>query len=298
MRSAALPVPHAWVSTLRSSAPVWLPVWIGLAILYIPTVFDLCRGHWSNEDQSHGPILAALAFWMMWREWPAPSARDGRNPLLGWPLVAAGLAAYVIGRSQSILILEIGSVPWMLAGLICMQRGLHAVRKVWFSLFLLCFLMPMPGSIVSLVTMPMRLLVSTLTETILYTAGYPISRSGVMLQIGYYQLLVADACSGLQTVLTLEAMGLLYMNVVRHSSALRNVVLGICIVPISITANVIRVVALTLITYHMGDDAGQGFLHGFAGLVLFVSAFALVVGLDSALRLLTRKPAAAARGMP
>jgi exosortase B len=271
---------------------VWLPIWIGLAILYIPTFVYLVRHHWTNSDQAHGPVLLALALWMMWRQWPAPSARDRRNPVLGWSMIVVGLVAYVIGRSQSILIFEIGSVPWMLAGLISMQRGFHVVRQTWFAYFLLCFLIPMPGSVVSLVTMPMRLLVSTLTEHILYAAGYPISRTGVMLQIGYYQLLVADACSGIQTVLTLEAMGLLYMNVVRHSSALRNIVLGLCIVPISITANVIRVIALTLITYHLGDDAGQGFLHGFAGLVLFLSAFALVIGLDSALRLVVRKRAA------
>jgi exosortase B len=210
-------------------------------------------------------------------------------------MIAVGLLAYVIGRSQSILIFEIGSLPWMLAGLVTMQRGFDVVRKTWFAYFLMCFLIPMPGNIVSLVTMPMRLLVSTLTEHILYAAGYPISRTGVMLQIGYYQLLVADACSGIQTILTLEAMGLLYMNVVRHSSALRNLILGLFIVPISITANVIRVIALTLITYYLGDDAGQGFLHGFAGVVLFMSAFALVVALDTALRLAVRKPATSPR---
>lgn len=287
MRAAALQRPVAWAARIRLSTPAWLPVWIGLAILYVPTIFDLSRHHWTDGDQSHGPILLALALWMMWRAWPAPSPRDVRNPVGGWAMIAVGLTAYVIGRSQAILILEIGSAPWILAGVIGLERGLRVVRKVWFAFFLLCFLIPMPGSVVSLVTMPMRLLVSTLTEKLLYAAGYPIWRSGVMLQIGYYQLLVADACSGLQTVLTLEAMGLLYLNVVRHASMLRNIVLGLCIVPISITANVIRVITLTLITYHLGDDAGQGFLHGFAGLVLFTSAFALVVGLDSALRLFT-----------
>lgn len=295
MRSAALPIVNPWISTVRSSAPVWLPVWIGLAILYIPTLNYLVRNHWTNSDQAHGPVLLALALWMMWRQWPAPSASDKRNPVLGWSMIAVGLLAYVIGRSQSILIFEIGSLPWMLAGLVTMQRGFDVVRKTWFAYFLMCFLIPMPGNIVSLVTMPMRLLVSTLTEHILYAAGYPISRTGVMLQIGYYQLLVADACSGIQTILTLEAMGLLYMNVVRHSSALRNLILGLFIVPISITANVIRVIALTLITYYLGDDAGQGFLHGFAGVVLFMSAFALVVALDTALRLAVRKPATSPR---
>ena len=78
---------------------------------------------------------------------------------------------------------------------------------------------------------------------------------------------------------------MLYLNIVRHDSVLRNIALAILIVPISFTANVIRVIVLTLITYHFGDEAGQGFLHGFAGMVLFLSALLLIIGVDSLLQL-------------
>jgi exosortase/archaeosortase family protein len=115
--------------------------------------------------------------------------------------------------------------------------------------------------------------------------GYPIARTGVILQIGQYKLLVADACAGLHTLFTLEALGLLYLNIVRHDSLFRNIALAILIVPISFTANVIRVMVLTLITYHYGDEAGQGFLHGFAGMVLFLTALLLIIGVDSLLQL-------------
>ena len=105
-----------------------------------------------------------------------------------------------------------------------------------------------------------------------------------MLQIGQYQLLVADACAGLQTLLTLEALGLFYLNLMRHPSAFRNIGLAILIIPISFAANVIRVITLTLITYYFGDAAGQGFLHGFAGMVLFVTALVLILAVDSGLQ--------------
>jgi exosortase len=121
-------------------------------------------------------------------------------------------------------------------------------------------------------------------EHLLYAVGYPIGRNGVVLQIGQYMLLVADACAGLHTLLTLEALGLLYLNLVRRDSAFRNISLAILIVPISFTANVIRVVALSLITYHFGNAAGQGFLHGFAGMVLFLSALLLIIGFDNLLQ--------------
>jgi hypothetical protein len=89
--------------------------------------------------------------------------------------------------------------------------------------------------------MPMKMAVSWGTEVLLFAAGYPISRSGVILQIGQYQLLVADACAGLQTLLTLEALGLFYLNLMRHPSAFRNIGLALLIIPISFSANVIRV---------------------------------------------------------
>jgi exosortase len=130
----------------------------------------------------------------------------------------------------------------------------------------------------------MKMAVSYVSEHVLYWAGYPIARSGVILQIGQYQLLVADACAGLQTLLTLEALGLFYLNVVRHTSTFRNVALAMMIIPISFTANVLRVMALTLITYYWGDAAGQGFLHGFAGMVLFVSALVLILSIDTFLQ--------------
>jgi exosortase B len=151
------------------------------------------------------------------------------------------------------------------------------------SLFFMLFMIPLPGPLVDAVTMPMKMAVSYVAEQVLYGIGYPIARQGVILQIGQYKLLVADACAGLHTLFTLEALGL-YLNIVRHNSAIRNIALAIFIVPISFTANVIRVMTLTLVTYHFGDAAGQGFLHGFAGMVLFLSALLLIIGVDSLLQ--------------
>ncbi len=155
------------------------------------------------------------------------------------------------------------------------------------------FMVPLPPQVVDVVTMPMKMAVSYAAENILYAVGYPIGRNGVVLQIGQYMLLVADACAGLQTLLTLEALGLLYLNLVRRDSLFRNVTLAVLIVPISFTANVIRVIALSLITYHFGNEAGQGFLHGFAGMVLFLSALVLIIAFDSFLQFvegLRRRP--------
>jgi exosortase B len=241
-----------------------------------------------TDQQAHGPIVLSIACWLIYRKWAEMwLLREGQPtaPKFGWPLFIFGLLLYMVGRSQDILILEIGSVILLLAAILLLMRGTAALKAQWFSLFFMLFMIPLPGAVVDTVTMPMKMAVSYVAENILFWAGYPIARTGVILQIGQYKLLVADACAGLHTLFTLEALGLLYLNIIRHDSLFRNITLAVLIVPISFTANVVRVMVLTLITYHFGDEAGQGFLHGFAGMVLFLSALLLIIAVDTILQL-------------
>ncbi|HEX5126928.1 MAG TPA: exosortase B, partial [Rhodocyclaceae bacterium] len=258
----------------------------GLMCMYAPTLVELFRNVWSTDQQGHGPIILALCIWLFYRKWPALLATENSrpSPLLGWLLMLIGVLAYVLGRSQDIIFFEVGSAIWIIAAIVLLLRGKRQLASLWFMLFFMIFMIPLPGQFVDALTQPMKIAVSIVAEQVLYWFGYPIARSGVILQIGPYQLMVADACAGLQTLFTLEALGLFYLNVVRHSSAVRNITLAILIIPISFTANVIRVMALTLITYYLGDEAGQGFLHGFAGIVLFSVALLLIISADTALR--------------
>jgi exosortase B len=279
------------IRSVRSALPEWWPVLLGLAALFGPTFYDLFTGAWVGEEQGHGPIIFGLALWLIYRKWPDMMAATTppRASWTGWPVLVAGLLAYLLGRSQKILMLEIVSIILVMMAVLLIKRGGAALRVLWFPFFFMIFMIPLPSEFVAAVTMPMKMAVSWATEHLLFAFGYPISRSGVILQIGQYQLLVADACAGLQTLLTLEALGLFYLNLMRHPSAFRNIGLAIFIIPISFSANVIRVVVLTLITYYYGDAAGQGFLHGFAGMVLFVTALTLILSIDSALQWYIRR---------
>jgi exosortase B len=270
----------------RAALPEWWPVLAGLALLFVPTFHNLFTGAWLSEEQGHGPIIFGLALWLAWRKWPEVLAAS--NPPLsswaGWPVLALGLVLHMLGRSQRILMFEIGAIILVLAAVVLVKRGRAALRVLWFPFFFMLFMVPLPGELVTTLTLPMKTAVSWITEQLLFAAGYPIGRSGVILQIGQYQLLVADACAGLQTLLTLEALGLFYLNLMRHPSAFRNIALAILIIPISFAANVIRVITLTLVTYYLGDAAGQGFLHGFAGMALFLTALVLIMAVDSGLQ--------------
>jgi exosortase B len=272
----------------RLASP-WCLIFFALTLHYAPTMWDLMHGLWATQEQAHGPLILLLSLWLIWRRRAEINATLYQpEPKLAWGAIGLSMALHVVGRSQGVLILEIGAMIPMVAGLLLLHSS-ASVKIAALGLFFMCFMVPLPSALIDALTQPMKMAVSYVTENLLFYLGYPISRTGVMLQIGRYQLLVADACAGLHTLFTLEALGLVYLNVVRHASVVRNVVLAILIVPISFTANVIRVTALTLITYYFGDGAGQGFLHGFAGMVLFVAALLLIIFTDSILRFGVRK---------
>lgn len=258
---------------------------VGLALLYIPSFWDLVHGLWSLDMNAHGPIVLAVGLWLLWfksRQFPGDaSPGTGRAALLGWVVLAFGLFLYAVGRSQAFVIFEIGSLVPVLVGLSLLLLGPTATRYLWFPFVFLLFVIPLPGSLVDAITQPMKLAVSWGAEHLMFALGYPIARSGVVLHVGQYQLLVADACAGLHSLFTLEALGLLYLNVMRHESPVRNAILAALIVPVSYGANLLRVIILVLVTYYFGDAAGQGFVHDFAGMVLFLSALLLIITGDA-----------------
>ena len=233
---------------LKALAP-WLVLLAGLAALYVPTIVDFVQGPWRGDRNSHGPIVLALSAWFFYFQAKRIQEQQLNLPRIPAPLsgilmVAIGLSLYVLGRSQALPMFELGSLIPLLIGVVLLFFGRHFAARFWFAFFLLFFAIPMPASVVDMLTQPMKIAVSVSTVELLHAFGYPVARSGVIISIGSYQLLVADACAGLNSLFTLEALGLLYMNVMRHESVFRNITLAILIVPISFAANVTRVIIL------------------------------------------------------
>lgn len=264
---------------------MWLvPLLIGLCGLYLPTYLTLAHTVWASDEQGHGPIILAISLWLMWRqrlkfmELPEQPAILSGSILLG-----LGFLLYALGRTQQLDTFEVASQIMVLAAVMLIMKGWAALRLLAFPLFFMIFMIPLPSIFVQTVTVPLKMMVSWAAETILYRFDYPVARTGVVISVGQYQLLVADACAGLNSMFTLEALGLLYMNIMKYTSVARNVTLAVLIIPISFCANVVRVMILILVTYHFGDAAGQGFVHGFAGMVLFMVALTLILTVDSIL---------------
>jgi exosortase B len=258
----------------------------GLVSMYASMYLDLAQRYWGTEDEAHGPLIVLVCLYFAWTKRKAFQAAAGagtRRPALGSALFVLALLAFVVGTSQDILLLQLFSQIVLVAGLILILAGMDALRVMAFPLLFLIFMFPIPASILDQVTQPLKSWVSWSTDQILYRAGYPIARQGVILAIGQYQLLVADACSGLRSLVSLGALGVLFIYITARASRLHTILMLASILPLAMMANLIRVIALVLITYHLGDEAGQGYLHGTAGMVMFMVAMLGLIAWDSLL---------------
>jgi exosortase len=115
----------------------------------------------------------------------------------------------------------------------------------------------------------------------LYAFGYPVGQSGATIQIGQYELIVEQACAGLNSLITLVAIGLFYVHLNRSAGPLHTALLVAAIIPIAILANILRVLGLALLTYNIGDGVAQGFSHDLAGIVTFILAITGLFAADS-----------------
>lgn len=264
--------------------PTFLLLAAGFALLYLPTYAELATTVWATDEQGHGPIILAVSAWLLYARRHAIAAAPYRPmPVLGWGLLLFAVLLFAFGASQQILLFQVGSQIVVLAALLLLFRGLTALKIAWFPLFFLIFMIPLPEALVAAVTAPLKSAVSAVATNLLYMMGYPVGRAGVVMTVGPYELLVADACAGLNSMFTLEALGMLYMNLMNYTNITRNVVLALLLIPISFAANIVRVMILVMVTYHFGDEAGQGFVHGFAGMVLFMVALAIMLVVDKLL---------------
>ena len=288
--SSVLPSYGTGGGALRSANPAWLVALAGFAAMYVPVYWAAANGIWQTDDNAHGALILAVMVWLFWslrhqiNDLPATPA-----PLVGGLVFVCGLLLYFVGRVADVLMLAIASQGLVAAGILLLMRGKAAFLLAWFAVFYFVFMIPLPGTLVDQITGPLKQWISVIVVEILYAVGYPITRNGVILEIGQYQMLVADACSGLNSMYSLSALGTLFMYIMKRKSLLHNGIMLASILPIAFAANIVRVIILVLVTYYLGDEAGQGFLHGGAGMVLMLVALALFFTLDWALGKLLRE---------
>lgn len=275
------------LGALRAS---WL-VLAGLLALYVPTYIDLYEVFWRTGRSVQGPVILVWVAWLVWRDRASLQLQETcARSFAAVALFVTGLLLYGLGRSQSLIQFEIASQIPVLLGVGWMLLGKRALRTLIFPLAFTLFAIPVPGTLLDQILLPLKQLVSAIVDNGLHALGYPIARNGVVLMIGQYDLLIADACSGLNSMVALTGLGLIYVYVVSRYSRWHNALLLLSVLPVAFAANVIRVMTLLLVTYYFGDGAGRAF-HSSAAWLEIALAFVGFFAVDRLIGVIPRRPA-------
>jgi exosortase B len=257
---------------------------VSFLIAYLPTYVTLARGPWQTEQEGHGPLIMLAAVWLALQQRDKlASAALKPAPVAGWAILLISLILMAVTRSQNILMIEVATQIPVLLGCLLLIGGWSLARIFAFPLAFLVFALPPPGWVLDAFTVPLKLWVSDIVTNFLYALDYPIAQNGVMIMIGPYELMVKDACSGMNSIFALSAIGVFYVHEFVRDNWARKCILILAIIPITILANFFRVLALVLGSYYFGVDRVEGMFHDLTGIALFVFALVLFFLLDSAM---------------
>ncbi len=254
-----------------------------LGLLYHSVIPSMVADWRMDENYSHGFLVPAVSAWFLWRErrrlLDAPLAPSW----LGLPLVMLGLAQLALGSVAVELFTMRSSLVTLSMGLVLHFLGLQALRVALFPLAYLLFMVPLPATAYNAVAFPLKLLVTDASVAILKALGIAVLQEGNILHFPETTLEVADACSGMRSLVSLGALGAAYAFML-PLPAVSRAILVLASVPIAMSANILRVVGTGLLSHHWSPRAAMGFFHEFAGLAVFVMAMLLIMGLGALLR--------------
>ena len=253
----------------------------------------------TDENYSHGFLIVPLAGYLAW-ERRDQLRRIPLAPCSWWGLLIVGgsLAVLIAGLLGAELFLTRIALIGTLAGGILFLLGWQHLNVLLFPLGILLLMIPIPAIIFNQIVFPLQLLASRVGEASLSAAGVPVLREGNVIILANTSLEVAEACSGIRSLVSLLTLGIVYGYMIDRRPGVRTAI-ALSSIPVAIIANGVRVAGTGLAAHFFGPAAAQGFLHTFSGWLVFVFAFVLLFGVVRTLQWLFPsappvRPAAAA----
>lgn len=266
--------------------PTILP-WVLVAGLYAPVFLVLYQERWEMVDYGHAPFILPLALFIVWlkRKQLATIAQNSQPNFYipGFVLIIFSSFLFTFGWRWDYLLIQTISLIPLLAGLISFLYGPKMIRPLIFPILYLFLLVPPPIGILDSITLPMRHFASAATEVILQIFQYPVSRTGLLLYLGDHEIFLGAPCSGFRSLITMFSLGLIYVYF-NKGAWTKNLILILAIIPLALIGNIIRVIAICLLTYYFGEKVGQGFLHDFSGMLVFLIMIIGLMGLEKLIR--------------
>lgn len=254
-----------------------------LLIIYLPTLADLIGDWWHDSNYSHGFLIPVVSAYLLWKKRDELKAIAASVDYLGLAIVAFGMLLFVFANGGAEYFTLRVSFVVSLFGLVYFLFGRRVIGKTWFELVFLIFMVPIPYVVYFAATFPMQLLASKITAGVLNFIGMGAVRQGNIIHIQGYSLEVAEACSGMRSVMALLALGALYAYTTQRRFA-GKLILFLSTIPIAVVANVFRVFVTSLLAYTVTENVTHEPLHSIMGLSVFFVAFILMFIVGQILR--------------
>jgi exosortase len=257
---------------------------LGLAILYADLVVGLVRAWRTNDDYSHGFLVAPLCAYFVWERRHRLAMLDVRPSLTGLAIVLISLLVLVAGELGAELFLARVSLIGVLAGSVMFVLGPGHARTLALPLCFALLMIPLPAIVFNAIAFPLQLVASRVAEVTLSALSIPVIREGNIIYLATATLEVAEACSGIRSLVSLLTLGIVY-GYFTEDSVIWRAALAAATLPIAIVANALRVAGTGFLAHMAGAAAADGFLHTFAGWLVFMAAVVMLFLVQRLLRL-------------
>lgn len=255
-----------------------------LVAVYLPTLYDLVIDWAADTNYSHGFLVPIVSFYLIWirrKELAATTMKSGHAGLV---VIVLGLVLFVAGTAAAEYFTARLSFVVLLLGLTWYLFGGEIIRRTWFAFFFLCFMIPIPYVVYFAVAFPLQVAATKITVSVLSTIGMEVIRQGNIIHLaGGRALEVADACSGIRSLIALFAIGAMWAYLFQKN-LIGQIVLFLSTVPIAVFANVVRVLITVMIVATVTDKVTDEPLHTIMGLSVFVVEFVGLFIIGSILR--------------
>jgi exosortase len=248
-----------------------------LTLLYWNVIVKLVND-WSTDDNySHGFLIVPLALYLAWERRHQVLALSLKPSPLGLLIVVASIAVLAAGTLGAELFLARISMIGVLVGAIVFLAGWQHLRVLVFPVAFLLLMVPMPAIIFNQITFPLQLLASQAGEFGLSALNIPVLREGNIIVLAHTKLEVVEACSGIRSLVSLLTLGIVYSYFVDDRAPVRWAI-SLSAIPVAIVSNAMRIAGTGVAAHYYGVEAAEGFFHSFSGWVVFVVAFAAILG--------------------
>jgi exosortase D (VPLPA-CTERM-specific) len=257
-------------------------VGLGFAVLYRNVVVKLVHDWWTDDNYSHGFLIVPIALCLAWERREKLKEAVSKPSVIGLLLVVSSVIVLGAGVLGAELFLTRISMLGVLAGIVLFLYGWQYLRILAFPLAFLLLMIPIPAIIFNQIAFPLQLLASRFGELALVLAGVPVLREGNVITLANTSLEVAEACSGIRSLVSLLTLAIVYGYVMERRNWAR-VALALASIPVAIAANGVRVAGTGIAAHYVGPEAAQGFFHEFSGWLVFILAFVMLFAVQRAI---------------